>query len=129
MSFTCRYTVDDFQKAFQAHYHHHATWRWLLRAAILFGCFSVLFGLAVMFEAPTQPVFFLAPFLLGALWLWIGFGGHFRRFARLQFLGNPGYREEFKIEANEEGIRSDYCIGRNEATWQAFIRHLETTEM
>ncbi len=129
MNFTCQYTLDDCQKAFRAHYQHRAFWRWMLRAAIGMGGLLSLLGLWLIFKWPNNPVPFAPLLLVGAFWFWIGFGGNRRRFVRSQFLKNPCYREEYKIEANEEGIRLDYRIGRTEATWQAFTHYLETDEM
>jgi YcxB-like protein len=130
MTLHFQFTLDDYRNAFRAHFRKGASalTRWTLRVGLVIGVFFFLAGVLLFVTGQRALSVVLVPFLLGALWTWIGTGQTYQLSARSQFAKNPMLREPRTIELNEDGVNTDAGIASSQMSWQAYLRYVESKD-
>lgn len=125
-----QFTFNDYRNGFRAHYRKGASvfTRWMLKLILVIGVLLIL--LAVLFVITGQRALnvVLPPFLLGALWTWLGIGKTYQLSARNQFAKSPALREPRRIEFNDEGVKTDGGIASSQVSWKALLRYVKSRD-
>ena len=122
-----QFTLDDYRKAFTAHRKKGASlfMRWFLKLCVVGGIILLLGALLFVLTGQRALNVVLPPFLIGALWIWIGMGGSYQLSARIQFSKNPVLREPRRLEITDEGVKTDAGIASSQMSWKAYLRFVE----
>ncbi len=130
MTITFQFTLDDYRKAFRAHFNVGAPLftRWMMKGFVIGGSLLLLLGAMLLMFGKSPLNVTLTPVFLGAVWLWYGLGGAYMRSAKAQFTKNPALREERRVEASDQGIKTDAGVASSQLTWKAYMRFVETTD-
>jgi hypothetical protein len=125
-----QFTLDDYRNAFHAHFRKGASalTRWTLKVGLVIGVFFLLAGILLFITGQRALNVVLVPFLLGALWAWIGTGKTYQLSARSQFAKNPTLREPRTIEFNEDGEKTDAGIASSQMSWKVYLRYVESKD-
>jgi YcxB-like protein len=130
MTIEFQFTLDDYRKAFRAHFRKGASLftRWFMKLAIAFGAVFLFVGIFLFATGQRAVNLWLTPSLLGALWIWIGMGGTYRHSAKSQFAKNPMLREPRRIEFSDEGVKTDAGVASSNLSWKAYLRYVESDD-
>ena len=125
-----QFTLDDYRKAFRAHYRKGASalMRWVLRLVLMIGVLFLLTGVLFVITGQRALNVVLPPFLFGAFWSWIGTGKIYQLSARNQFAKNPALREPRRVEFSDGGVNTDAGIASSQVSWKAYVRYVESTD-
>ena len=131
MTIDFQFTLDDYRDAFRAHFRKGASSfsRLLLKAAIVGGCLLIGMGVFLVAMGERRPNVWLVPALLGAVWLWIGIGGTYKRAAKAQFEKNPALRQPRRVEFSSQGIKTDAGVASSDVSWKAYLRYVESDKV
>lgn len=127
MTLEFQFTLDDYRKAFTAHRKKGASlfMRCFLKLCIIGGVILLLAVVLFILTGQRALNVVLPPFLIGALWVWVGMGGSYLVSARIQFSKNPVLRESRRLEINEDGVKTDAGIASSQMSWKAYLRFVE----
>ena len=130
MTVDFQFTLDDYRKAFRAHYRKGASAfiRWMLRLCLVAGILFLLIGVLFVLTGQRALNVVLTPFILGAIWLWIGAGVPYQLSARKQFARNPILREQRRVEFSDDGVKTDAGIASSQLSWKAYLRYVESKD-
>jgi hypothetical protein len=128
MTIEFQFTLDDYRNAFRAHFSKGASpfTRWTLRLGVWFGAFLLLIGIVFVITGQRTINVLWPPFLLGALWIWLGMGGSYRFSARNQFTKNPSLRQPRRVDFNQDGLKTDAGVASSQHSWKAYVRCVES---
>jgi hypothetical protein len=130
MTIEFQFTLDDYRNGLRTHYRKGASLfaRWMLRFCLVFGAFFLLIGIVLVITGQRAFNILWPPFLLGAVWTWVGMGGTYRLSARSQFTKNPSLREPRRVDFDQDGVKTDAGVASSQVSWKAFLRCVESND-
>lgn len=128
MTIDFQYTLDDYRIGLRAHYRKGASAfnRWLMKLLVPLAVLSILLG--VVLVTTGEGGLSVAPFVIGALWIWIRMGGSYQLSAKKQFAKNPVLREPRRMDFSDDGVKTDAGIASSKVSWKAYLRYAESKD-
>ena len=125
-----QFTLADYRNAHRTHYKKGASLltRLMMKMLLVIGVVFLLTGVLLFASGQRAPNVVLMPFLLGALWIWVGLGMTYQLAAKKQFNKNPSLREPRRVEFTDAGMTTDAGVASSQQSWKAYLRFVESKD-